>query len=153
MPSIKANSPLGRRQRDIEMSRPMRMSLLRADSSSFVAQARHELDTDYLRPFSLAKLAASVGVSPGHLLHSFSRTLGKPPRSYLIEVRVRRACELIAVGTPLKCVPAMVGFYDQAHMTRHFKPIMGVTPARYLFNLRHLSPSESNTELPMRIEL
>ncbi len=98
---------------------------------SFAVTIRRHLDTDYLHPLSIPELAASVGVSPGHLLHTFSRKFGKPPRKYLIEIRVRRARELLESGTPIKCIAKMVGFYDQAHLTRHFRRLVGDTPAHY----------------------
>jgi len=91
----------------------------------------------------MTALAASVGVSPGHLQHTFSREYGKSPRSYLIEVRVRRARELLETGLPLKRIARMVGFYDQSHLTRHFKKLIGDTPAHYATR-----PRETDIDAP-----
>jgi AraC-like DNA-binding protein len=35
-------------------------------------------------------------------------------------------------GMPAAQAAVEVGFFDQAHLTRHFKRIYGVTPGRYL---------------------
>jgi AraC-like DNA-binding protein len=37
----------------------------------------------------------------------------------------------LRAGLPIAIVAAEAGFYDQAHLTRHFKRIVGLTPGRY----------------------
>jgi AraC-like DNA-binding protein len=45
--------------------------------------------------------------------------------------RVGRARRLLLDGlAPGEVAPA-TGFYDQAHLTRHFRKLVGVTPGRY----------------------
>jgi AraC-like DNA-binding protein len=39
---------------------------------------------------------------------------------------------LLAQGHPVSHVAVEAGFFDQAHFTKHFKRIFGVTPGRYL---------------------
>lgn len=109
-------------------------------AAQFVAAVRHQLETQYRRPFSLTQLAASAGVSPGHLVHAFAKSCGNPPISYLIEVRVRRAREFLEAGIPVKQVAALTGFYDQAHLGRHFKRLVGEPPARYAARRRKGRP-------------
>ena len=41
------------------------------------------------------------------------------------------ARRLILTGRPLGSVAADSGFYDQPHLTRHFKRIVGVGPRAY----------------------
>ncbi|MEV6851170.1 helix-turn-helix domain-containing protein [Actinoplanes sp. NPDC051411] len=38
---------------------------------------------------------------------------------------------LLLSGQPAGAAAADAGFYDQAHLTRHFKRMLGVSPARY----------------------
>lgn len=45
--------------------------------------------------------------------------------------RVIRARALLAQGLPPAAVAAATGFADQAHLTRVFRRITGVTPGRY----------------------
>jgi transcriptional regulator GlxA family with amidase domain len=51
--------------------------------------------------------------------------------AYLTQTRVRRAKPLLRAGLPAGQVAVETGFYDQAHLTRHFEQIVGLTPARY----------------------
>jgi transcriptional regulator GlxA family with amidase domain len=46
-------------------------------------------------------------------------------------VRVRLAKTLLAQGLPIAQAAVEAGFVDQAHLTKHFKRIFGVTPGRY----------------------
>lgn len=80
---------------------------------------------------SLTELAHRTGISPFHLSRVFRRDVGLPPHAYQTQARVRRARTLLREGVPIARVAAEAGFYDQAHLTRHFKRIVGVTPGRY----------------------
>jgi AraC-like DNA-binding protein len=80
---------------------------------------------------SLAELAALTGLSQFALLRAFRRETGMPPHAYLNQLRVRRARLLLDSGLTPADVAAQTGFADQAHMTRHFKRVVGVPPAAY----------------------
>jgi len=45
--------------------------------------------------------------------------------------RLVRARQLIDSGEPIAGVAADLGFVDQAHFTKRFKAVFGVTPARW----------------------
>jgi AraC-like DNA-binding protein len=51
-----------------------------------------------------------------------------PPHTHL---RVARAKQLLLDGVRASDVAPLVGFYDQAQFTRHFRRLVGTTPARY----------------------
>ena len=54
-----------------------------------------------------------------------------PPHTYLTHLRIARAKELLHRGVRASDVAPQVGFYDQAQLTRHFRRLVGTTPARY----------------------
>src|SRR5690606_41927249 len=56
---------------------------------------------------------------------------GLPPHAYLNSVRIRQARRLLRAGVRPAEVAAEVGFTDQAHLSRHFKRVVGVPPAAY----------------------
>ncbi len=82
-------------------------------------------------PPALAELAAMTGLSQFALLRAFRAATGLPPHAYLNQVRVRQARLLLDGGVAAADVAAQVGFADQAHLTRHFKRVVGVPPAAY----------------------
>ncbi len=97
-----------------------------------VAQkAREVLDADPAAPVTIAAVADSLGVSPAHLVRSFTRTYGIAPHRYLISRRLDLARRRLLDGDDAAHVATATGFYDQAHLTRHFQRLLATTPGRY----------------------
>jgi AraC-like DNA-binding protein len=96
-----------------------------------IRRARSYLHERFNEAVSLDELSAIAGLSPYHLVRSFTRRFGLPPHAYQIHVRVERARAPLAAGVPLAEVASSVGFADQSHFTRHFRRIMNTTPANY----------------------
>jgi AraC-like DNA-binding protein len=96
-----------------------------------VAQTRELLAARLADPPSLDELAAAAGMGPFALLRAFRAETGLPPHAYLNQLRVRRARGLLDGGLAPAEVAARTGFADQAHLTRHFKRVVGVPPGAY----------------------
>ncbi|MFY1693151.1 helix-turn-helix domain-containing protein [Plantactinospora sp. WMMB782] len=96
-----------------------------------VRRSREYLHEHLDRNVTLEALAAFAGLSPFHLSRVFRSAVGMPPHAYQTSVRVRRAKSLIRAGLPITVAAAEAGFYDQAHLNRHFKRILGLSPGRY----------------------
>lgn len=100
--------------------------------ADWVAHAvRDRLADELLTPPSLSSLAADFGLSRYQLLRAFRTTMGIPPYAWLAQYRVTRARGLLDAGGRPAEVAAQVGFADQAHLTRWFRRVLGVTPAAY----------------------
>ena len=81
---------------------------------------------------TLAQAAAVAGVSPYHFARQFRQSTGLSPHQYRIERRIERAKQLLQTGrVPVSEVAITVGFADQSHLSRHFKRLLGTTPARF----------------------
>jgi AraC-like DNA-binding protein len=93
--------------------------------------ARDFIHAYHDRDISVRELAATTGLSPYHFIRVFSGGVGLTPHAYLIQVRVRRAQRLLLSGETPAQAALSTGFFDQSHLTRHFKRIVGVTPGRY----------------------
>jgi transcriptional regulator GlxA family with amidase domain len=91
---------------------------------------------EYLRErigdsITLDHLADYADLDKFHLCRSFRTQIGMPPHTYLTHLRIARAKELLQRGVRASDVAPQVGFYDQAQLTRHFRRLVGTTPARY----------------------
>ena len=84
----------------------------------------------------LDELAAAAGFSPFHFQRRFKTWQGVTPHQMLMALRLARAKRLLAAGEPPAGVAAAVGLADQAHLTRRFARMYGVTPARYQRQVR-----------------
>ncbi|MGY1807868.1 AraC family transcriptional regulator [Blastococcus sp. SYSU D00669] len=92
---------------------------------------RDLVDARLTEGVDLAAAAVALGVSPTHAVRAFTRRHGLPPHRYLTGRRVERARRLLLAGMPAAQVATAVGFYDQAHLTRHFRRMLATTPAAY----------------------
>ncbi|HKQ98661.1 MAG TPA: AraC family transcriptional regulator [Candidatus Polarisedimenticolia bacterium] len=96
-----------------------------------VRRAREYLHDHRDEPIGLADLSRVASLSPYHLHRAFRRATGLPPHAYLVRLRVNRARDLLRRGVAPAEVAHAAGFADQSHLTRHFRRLVGVTPARF----------------------
>ena len=79
---------------------------------------------------SLSDLAAIAGLGTTTFKLLFKQSFGMPVHQYVIRRRVELAANLLSNGsTQLKEVALKAGFFDQSHMARCFRRVLGVTPA------------------------
>ncbi len=93
--------------------------------------AREALDADPVGTPGIAAVAASLGVTTPHLVRSFAAAYGLPPPAYVIGRRLDLARRRLRDGVPAALVATETGFYDQAHLSRHFGRLLATTPTRY----------------------
>jgi AraC-like DNA-binding protein len=91
---------------------------------------------DYLRErlcdsITLNDLAKHALLDKFHLCRAFRAQIGMPPHAYLTHLRIARAKALLRQGVRASELAPLVGLYDQSQLTRHFRRIVGTTPARY----------------------
>jgi AraC-like DNA-binding protein len=82
-------------------------------------------------PPTLGEMASEVGMSRYQLVRAFASEVGMPPYAWLAQHRVARARALLEEGRGLAETAAITGFADQAHLTRWFRRVVGVTPGVY----------------------
>jgi AraC-like DNA-binding protein len=77
----------------------------------------------------VARVAAEVGWSHGHLVRRFSEQVGLTPKMATRVLRFDRALRMLPHGeTSLTEIAAACGFYDQAHLNREFRALAGIPP-------------------------
>ncbi|HEY2928902.1 AraC family transcriptional regulator [Piscinibacter sp.] len=84
----------------------------------------------------LEDLAAIARLSVFRFATVFRQRVGESPHRYICRLRVERAQALLRDGMPAAIVATETGFYDQSHLSRHFKSVCGMTPGRYLSQTR-----------------
>lgn len=85
---------------------------------------------------SLQQLSSVAGLSAYHLLRVFQHRYGLPPHMFQIQQRVNLAKKMLAKGMPIVQVAFELGFADQSHFTKKFKPMVGATPRQYQLAVR-----------------
>ncbi|WP_421735492.1 helix-turn-helix domain-containing protein [Cellulomonas sp.] len=97
-----------------------------------VEAAVHALVADPGRP--VADVARALHLSHAHLDRGFRRVVGLSPGTFARLARMRDLLASLDTGRPVGWgqVAADRGWYDQAHLIRHFRRHTGTTPAAYL---------------------
>lgn len=99
-----------------------------AADAPLARRLRDMLDDRLTENITIAEAAAELGTHRSHLVRVFTRNFGIAPHRYVIGRRVDRARRLLLAGRSPAEAAAESGFHDQAHLTRHFRSTLGMTP-------------------------
>lgn len=98
----------------------------------WLSRLRQETESCSLAGIDLSRRAREAGVHPGHVSRLFRRCFGRSITEYAQGHAVRRALALMTGPEPrLSEVALAAGFYDQAHMNRVFRRVIGVSPGAH----------------------
>ncbi len=105
-------------------------------SKSFTAQQYKQvlnyIAINYGNNILLEDMAVQADLSASHFSRLFKQTIGQSPYQFLMTYRIEQAKKMLDTPNALMIDVAMnCGFSDQAHFSRVFKKIEGVTPKKY----------------------
>lgn len=88
------------------------------------------MEANIEEPMSLDQLAASVGVSRRQIERLFKRHLNRVPTRYYLELRLRRARELL-LQTPMSIMDVTIacGFHSPPHFSKCYRSLFGYPPS------------------------
>ncbi|HEX8360304.1 MAG TPA: AraC family transcriptional regulator [Longimicrobium sp.] len=99
----------------------------------------------FTEAISLDDLTRVSRLSRFYVLRVFRREYGVSPHEYQRQLRLARACRLLAAGEPASRVAYEVGFSDQSHLIRQLKALLGITPGAFA---RQWTPAGRSRPLP-----
>ena len=83
----------------------------------------------YAEKLTLEQIAQAGSVSPRECGRCFQETLGLSPFQYLMDLRLRRSCQLLAhTGLSITEIAAACGFGTSSYFSRAFRERFGQTP-------------------------
>ena len=94
-------------------------------------QLRELIDAGFRDKVTLKQASEAIHAHPAHLVRMFSREFGISPHQYLTGRRIDLARRLLLDGVPPSAAAATVGFFDQSHLNRSFRRLLGTSPGRY----------------------
>ncbi len=96
-----------------------------------VERARNYIRDASDQSISLDDIAREARLNPTYLIGAFRERHGLTPHAYLVACRVLTARRQLAEGQSIADAAVAAGFYDQSHLTRHFRRLTGLTPGGY----------------------
>ena len=104
----------------------------RALRAALFREATAIVRADLARPITFAELSRLVATSPRQLRRVFVECGGTTFRSFLAEVRMTRAAELLtSTDMPVREVARLVGYREPSRFTKAFKRAYGLTPSQF----------------------
>ena len=80
--------------------------------------------------YLIEQMAHDACISPFHMIREFKKAFGLTPHQFQMQCKVRKAQKLLAEKSASE-VTYDAGFYDQSHMDRCFKKLVGLSPKEY----------------------
>lgn len=101
-----------------------------------VDRAKLVLSSDLARRWTLAEIAAEVGVSPVYLTQVFQQVEAMPLYRYQLRLRLARALDLLGAYDDLTALGLDLGFSSHSHFSAAFRQAYGRTPAEFQRSVR-----------------
>jgi AraC-like DNA-binding protein len=96
-----------------------------------VDRAKLVLSSELSQRWTLAEIAAEVGVSPVYLTQAFAQVEGMPLYRYQLRLRLARALDLLGDCDDLSRLGMELSFSSHSHFTAAFRQTYGRTPAEF----------------------
>lgn len=105
---------------------------MRSASREKIDRAREYMHLHYAdEDMSIAAVARENKLSDAHFRRLFVQYIGVSPQEYLINLKINRAKELLAIGLSVSDASSQCGLADQCYFSRIFKKYTGMTPSKY----------------------
>lgn len=99
---------------------------------SYTLQAMNYIDKNYSNNLQINDIARFLGLHPNYLSTIFKQETGVTPKEYLIQLRIKKARELLEqTNYPINVISNSVGYSDQLTFSRAFKTVTGKSPKIY----------------------
>ena len=96
----------------------------------YAAYAKAYLETSYMQPVSIQKLADTLHIDRRYLTVLFREAYGEPPQAYLMRLRLEQAREFLGQGYGVTEAATLAGFSDLSNFSRQYKRQFGASPSR-----------------------
>lgn len=105
---------------------------LTRSSSRYVKYALDYLKANYAFSLKISKLAEMLGIDRRYLCRIFCKATGETPQEYLINIRLKKAAELLRTGQySVGEVARSTGYEDIFNFSKMFKKMYGVSPLSF----------------------
>lgn len=99
---------------------------------AYITQALQYIEMNYSRKITIDSISRHVGLNRSYFNSIFKNAMGITLQEYLIEFRIRKACELLPnASLSIGNISRSVGYNDPLLFSKIFKQVKGSTPSDY----------------------
>src|SRR5215213_7701716 len=120
-----------------------------SSQEALVARAITWLDAHVEERVTLPRLAAAIGVSPGHLQRTFTRVTGVSPRMYAAARRLESAKSRLRDGYDVTSALYASGYGSSSRFYAQARSAMGMTPTSYKRGGEGMTMNYATTDSPI----
>ena len=100
--------------------------------SSYVEEVLHFIEGAYCDPITVQDIAGHLSLNRSYLHRQFKAVTGVSIQAYLLDCRIRRACDLLThTDLPVHVVARSVSYQDPLHFSKLFRQKKGLSPSEY----------------------
>jgi AraC family transcriptional regulator, regulatory protein of adaptative response / methylated-DNA-[protein]-cysteine methyltransferase len=129
--------------------RRCRPKSIASSQQELVARAITWLDAHVEERVTLSRLAAALGVSPGHLQRTFTRIIGVSPRMYAAARRLELAKSRLRDGADVTSALYASGYGSSSRFYAQARSALGMTPTSYKQGGEGMTMNYATTESPL----
>lgn len=114
-----------------QISKPTKLHLNRYENKimpvvEYIQQ--HYCDPD----ISLNSIAETMFFNPSYLSRTFKKVMNVSPTRYIIELRMRKACEMLKnKAFTVTAISELLGYSNPFYFSLEFKRVIGIAPSKY----------------------
>ena len=99
---------------------------------TYIRQAKTILDENFDKHITIPTLARQSGINEAKLKEGFKELFGHPIHTYLQQLRLEKAKQLLLTTTmPITDITYHIGYSHVTHFTTLFKKEFGLTPTEW----------------------
>src|SRR5829696_1278689 len=129
--------------------RRCRPKAVASSQEELVARATTWIDAHVEERVTLPRLAAALGVSPGHLQRTFTRVTGVSPRMYAAARRLESAKFRLRDGADVTSALYASGYGSSSHFYAQARSALGMTPTSYKRGGEGMTMNYATTDSPI----
>ena len=105
-------------------------------SNQHVQKVESFIQARYMENITVEQIAQQMNLDRRYLTRLFKEKTGKTIQEYLIEVRLKEACEYLRQGFSVHRTASLCGYEDVSNFSRMFKKQFGLSPAHWQNNAK-----------------
>ncbi|MWV46260.1 helix-turn-helix domain-containing protein [Paenibacillus sp. HJL G12] len=103
--------------------------------STIIGKAKEMIHANLEHVLKLDEICKELDLSKFQFIRLFKANTGTSPYQYFLNCKVERAKQLIEKNRDIYSAVAAYGFFDLAHLNKHFKSVYGTTALEYISHL------------------